>query len=96
MKFNLNYNVLENPVVRAICFIISIIFIIMGILTLKSKLGESPLILIIYLSLESQPQVGGQSCFFWLFENSFRVQGMPDLSPRSGESQGQPPARNHP
>ena len=43
MRFNLNYNVLESPIVRAICLITSIIFVIMGILTLKSKLGESPL-----------------------------------------------------
>ncbi|PIE66559.1 MAG: hypothetical protein CSA26_00325 [Desulfobacterales bacterium] len=43
MRFNPNYNVLENYIVRAICFVISIIFLVMGALTLWSKFGESPL-----------------------------------------------------
>ena len=43
MRFNLNYNLLESQIFRAICLITSIIFVTIGILTLKSKLGESPL-----------------------------------------------------
>ena len=43
MRFNLNYNLLESQIFRVICLITSIIFVTIGILTLKSKLGESPL-----------------------------------------------------
>ena len=43
MKFDLNYNVLENAFIRAICFVLSVICLVMGMLTLKSKLGQTPL-----------------------------------------------------
>ena len=43
MRCNLKYNVLDNPLFRAVCFVVSIIFLAMGALTLASKLGESSL-----------------------------------------------------
>jgi hypothetical protein len=43
MGFDLNYNILENTFIRAICFALGVICLVMGILTLESKLGQSPL-----------------------------------------------------
>jgi hypothetical protein len=43
MRFDPHYNVLENTFIRAIFFVISVICLVMGTLTLKSKLFQSPI-----------------------------------------------------
>jgi len=71
MKFNLNYNVIENPIVRAICFIMSMLFLIIGILTLKSKLGESPLTFDHTFKFGIAATGWGAIMFFWAVRKFF-------------------------